>query len=108
MTANGTDLTDGFNTILKIAEVVGTLGTFSTLGLILWKGGRVIGRFEERFASHEVKISHITEKIDHMASEASERSRIDERVIAQGKRLDELTYRFNRYVNGIAEDHSER
>lgn len=84
--------------IARLAVEIGSL--FIVAAGILWRLSSMATRFELIGTQQASEIKELKEAVRGLIEQNSRIDRLDERQLAEGKRLDDLTSRLNRFVNG--------
>jgi regulator of replication initiation timing len=71
------------------------------IGGILYRLGRMTEKFEQVGQQQAQEISELKNSVKELVKTNVRLERIEERQLSEGRRVDELTNRVNRYVNGV-------
>lgn len=84
-------------TVLRVLEVISIMGG----GLaIVWRMSGMATRFEMIGTQQAAEIKELKLAVEAMVTRSLRVDRLEERQLQEGKRLDELTSRVNRYIEG--------
>src|SRR5579872_4155278 len=96
-------------TALRALEILCILGGGAR---ILWQMSAMATKFELVGTQQAKEISELKIGVEKLggvlitiAQQAGRMDRIEERQLAEGKRMDEITIRVNRAINGVVEHH---
>lgn len=94
-----------FEAAARILEIVSFLGA---AGVILLKMGAMTGEFRQIGVQQATEISELKKGVEsigailiRLTEQSGRMDRIEDRQMASGKRLDDLTARFNRYSDRV-------
>lgn len=86
-------------TIFRASEIIVVI---LGIGGILFRIGKMTERFELIGRQQACEIQELKESVKELIKTNSRMDRLEERQLMEGKRVDELTNRLNRYANGTA------
>lgn len=91
----------GFEEAARLAEVILVI---IGIGGILYKLGGMTEKFEMIGKQQAVEISDLKDAVKEFVKNTARVERMEERQLNEGKRLDNLESRLNKYINGIHQD----
>jgi hypothetical protein len=77
------------------------------IGGVLYRLGRMTEKFEQIGKQQALEITELKESVRELIKSNNRLERMEERQLSEGKRLDGLELRLNRYINGTS-PHAER
>lgn len=99
--------TDTLDIVYRLTEIAGFLVAIITIiigtGKILYRMGAMAERFETIGKQQAIEIMDLKESVKELVKVTGRLERIEERQLSEGKRIDGLEARINRYINGLHE-----